>query len=199
VDLDYPWDLYINWKKSLKILTNENDLWPFFIRLFFKKRSLLKKTILLTVMLTIVNEESSLTIVNETANFIKTVIFWKTIVLENNVMQIYWMSSYMKWKSCGGARTSWYFLKNSLMLSKDALQVGFLSSLTKRRVLKKLSFFKTIVFVFDFSSHFYNETIVFQKKENVNIPRCMISWYRILNMLDFMIQNSKYVWYHDTE
>ena len=149
VDLDYPWDLYINWKKSLKILTNENDLWPFFIRLFFKKRSLLKKTILLTVMLTIVNEESSLTIVNETANFIKTVIFWKTIVLENNVMQIYWMSSYMKWKSCGGARTSWYFLKNSLMLSKDALQVGFLSSLTivnETSIFMKMIFLKTTIF-----------------------------------------------------
>ena len=60
-------------------------------------------------------------------------------------MKIYWMSSYMKWKSCEGFKTSWYSLENySMIISTDSLQVGFLSSLTivnegysltKRRVL----------------------------------------------------------------
>ena len=44
-------------------------------------------------MLTIVNEGSSLTIVNETTNFIKTVVFGKK------------MKSYMKVNSCGGVIT----------------------------------------------------------------------------------------------
>ena len=39
------------------------------------------------------------------------------------------MSSYMKLKSCGRAKTSWYFLKNYSMISTDALHVVFLSSL----------------------------------------------------------------------
>ena len=65
-----------------------------------------------------------LTIVNETTNFIKMV------VLGKNYMQLYWMSSYMKFNSCGGVKTPWYFLKNYSMISTDALQVGFLSSLT---------------------------------------------------------------------
>ena len=75
------------------------------------------------------------------------------------------------------------------MISTDALQVGFLSTLTivnettsfiKTIVLKATIFIKrtfktTIVFkndllAFDFSSPFYNEIIVFQKKENANIP-----------------------------
>ena len=62
--------------------------------------------------LTIDNKGFSLTIVNETTNFIKRVVFGKTIVFEKNVMQLYWMSSYMKINSCGGAKTSWYFLLN---------------------------------------------------------------------------------------
>ena len=56
-------------------------------------------------MFTIVNEGSSLTIVNEgyeTTKFLKTVVFGK----------------------------KQYFLKNYSMRSTDALQVGFLSSLT---------------------------------------------------------------------
>ena len=51
--------------------------------------------------------------------------FWK-----KNYMQLYWMSSYMKFNSCGGAKTSWYFLKNYSLISTDALEVGFLFSLT---------------------------------------------------------------------
>ena len=54
--------------------------------------------------------------------------FWKRSL--NDFMQLYWMSSFMKLKSCGGAKTSWYFLKNYLMIRTDAFQVGFLSSLT---------------------------------------------------------------------
>jgi len=38
-----------------------------------------KKKIVLTIMLTIVNEGSSLTIVNKTTNFIKTVVFGKKL------------------------------------------------------------------------------------------------------------------------
>jgi len=84
-------------------------------------------------MLTIVNERSSLTIVNEgfllttinkTTNFIKTVVFGK------NDMQLYWISSYMKFNSCGGVKNPWYFHKNYSIISTDALQVGFLSLLT---------------------------------------------------------------------
>ena len=70
--------------------------------MFSKKRLLLKKTsfeknsltILLTIVkkgssLAIVNEGLSLTIVNETKNFIKTVVFRNTIVLEEkNYMQL---------------------------------------------------------------------------------------------------------------
>ena len=48
-------------------------------------------------LLTIVNEGLSLTIVNEMTNFIKTVVFWK-----KNYIQLYWMSSYMKFNSFGG-------------------------------------------------------------------------------------------------
>ena len=44
----------------------------------FQKRSILKKNVL-TIILTIVNEGLSLTIVNETTNFIKTVVFGKKI------------------------------------------------------------------------------------------------------------------------
>ena len=114
-----------------------------------KKRSFLE-IFLLTIMLTIVNEGSSLmivyegllstivnersslmivneglllTTVNETTNFIRTVVFGKKL-------HATWMSSYMKFKSCGGVKTPWYFLKIYSMISIDALQVGFLSLLT---------------------------------------------------------------------
>ena len=47
-------------------------------------------------MLTIVNEGSSLTIVNETTNFKKTVVFKKLLFLKKkNYVQLYRMSSYM--------------------------------------------------------------------------------------------------------
>ena len=36
------------------------------------------------------------------------------------------ISSYLKLNSCGGAKTSWYFLKNFSMINTDALKVGFL-------------------------------------------------------------------------
>ena len=36
------------------------------------------------IMLTIINDWSSLTIINETTNFINTVVFGKTIVFEKN-------------------------------------------------------------------------------------------------------------------
>jgi len=114
----------------------KNDLRPFFIRLFFKndflwKTIVFKKTILLTIMsrmvnegssLTIINEGFSLTIVNETTSFIKTVVFEKKISC--NCIEC------LKFKSCGEAKTSWYFLKNYSMISTDALQVGFLYLLT---------------------------------------------------------------------
>ena len=76
--------------------------------------------------LPIVNGGLSITIVNETTNFFwKDDRFWK-----KNFMQLYCMSSYMKLNSCGGSKTSWYFLKNYSLISTDAIQVGFLSSLT---------------------------------------------------------------------
>ena len=89
------------------------------------------------------------------------------------------------------------------MISTDALQVGFLSSLTivnegvvvnegssltivnefpsltivnkttnfiKTNFLKKRSFLKTTVSFSFFRRRFHNETIVFLKIENVNIP-----------------------------
>ena len=40
----------------------------------------------------------------------------------------------------------------------------------KKRTCEITIVFKNDRFVFDFLSPFYNETIVFQKKENVNIP-----------------------------
>ena len=106
----------------------------------------MEKNILLTIVLSIVNEGLSLTIVNETTNFIKT------IVLEKKYMQRYWMSSYMKLKSCGGAKTSWYFLKNYSMISTDVLQVGFLSSLnivnegSTLTIVNETIFLKTTIF-----------------------------------------------------
>ena len=45
-------------------------------------------------------------IVNETTNFIKTVVFSKTIVFEKNDMQLNQILSRMMVKSCGGATTS---------------------------------------------------------------------------------------------
>ena len=75
---------------------------------------------------TIVNEGLSLTIVNETTNFIKTVVFDKTIVFEKKFTQLYRMSSYMKVKSCGVAKTSRNNY-NFSMISTDALQGDFLS------------------------------------------------------------------------
>ena len=90
------------------------------------------------------------------------------------------------------------------MISTDALQVGFLSSVTivneglsltidkkgssltivnettyfikpivlKTTIFKKRTFQKNDCFVFGFSRRFHNETIVFLKNENVNIPSC---------------------------
>ena len=57
--------------------------------------------------------------------FLKNYRFWK-----KNYMQLDWMSFYMKFKSCGGAKTYNIFIKNYSMISTDALKVGFLSSLT---------------------------------------------------------------------
>ena len=68
------------------------------------------------------------------------------------------------------------------MISTDALQVGFLSSLKTidegltLTIIDK-NYLKTMVlknerFVFDFRRRFHNETIVFQKNENVNIQTC---------------------------
>ena len=87
------------------------------------------------------------------------------------------------------------------MISTGALQIGFLSSLaiinegsslTKRRVFiksivfkidhfKKTNFkitivFKTIVSFSIFRRRFHNETVVFQKNENVNIPAYALQW-----------------------
>ena len=66
------------------------------------------------------------TIVWENDRFLKTICvsflydcFWK---------KLHWMSFYMKLTSCGGAKTSWYFLKNYSMISTD-----FFSLLTKGR------------------------------------------------------------------
>ena len=69
-------------RKRIKIVFDndrfhKNDLRPFFIQLFFNDR--FWKKILLTILLTIVYEELSLTIVNETTNVIKTVVFGKKI------------------------------------------------------------------------------------------------------------------------
>ena len=61
------------------------------------------------------------------------------------------------------------------MISTDALQVGFLSSLTvvnegsSLTIVKKTTIFKTIVSFQIFCCRFHNETIVFQKNENVNV------------------------------
>ena len=69
-----------NFKKQITIVFindrfYKNDLRPFFIRLFFKKAIIFEKR-----LLTIVNEGSSLMIVSETTNSIKTIVF-KTSVL----------------------------------------------------------------------------------------------------------------------
>ena len=68
------------------------------------------------------------TIVWENDRFLKTICvsflydcFWK---------KLHWMSFYMKLTSCGGAKTSWYFLKNYSIINTDDLQVVFLTSLT---------------------------------------------------------------------
>ena len=54
----------------------------------------------------------------------------------------------MKLKSCGGAITCWYFLKNYSIISTDALQVGLFSSLTiVNKIVDKNFFLKTIVFI----------------------------------------------------
>ena len=132
-------------------------------------------------------------------------------------MQIYWMSSYMKFNSCGGVKTPWYFLKTT----QWKVQVGFLSSLTKgvsltivndgpsltidnettnfikkdrfekrafwktivlkTTIFKKRSFLKTIFLFSIFRRRFLNETIVFLKNENVNIPspKCIICIFYI--------------------
>ena len=73
------------------------------------------------------------------------------------------------------------------MISADALQVGFLSSLmivnkgSTLTIVNKVSsltivnettiFIKMIVSFSLFRRRFHNETIVFLKNENVNIPR----------------------------
>ena len=79
-----------------------------FIGLFLKNDRFWKNKFLWTIMLTIVNEGSSLTIVNETTNFIKTVVFG-----EKNYMQLYWMSSSMKFNSCGELKLLAIFLKTT--------------------------------------------------------------------------------------
>ena len=78
-----------------------------------------------TYNVTIVNKGSSLTIVNETTNFIKTSV-----------------------------------------LKKDRLKTTF---------FKKRSFLKTIVSFSIFRRRYHNETIVFLKNENVNIPKHIYS------------------------
>ena len=176
----------------------KNDRFVFGKKLLFLKTTHsfwnLRKTIcdrflydcLKEIMLTVVNEGLSLSIVNETTNFIKTVVclendrFWK------KYMQLYWMSSYMKLNSCGGAKTSLYFLEKLL---NDALQVGFHSSLTivnETTSLYKQSFWKTIVLkttIFKkqtlkkrsfrfrfFVVVFITKRSFFKIKESVNIP-----------------------------
>ena len=105
-------------KRITIVLENDrflkNDLWPFLYNYFFKtiafeKTTFFEKKILLKIMLTIVNEGLSLTIVNE------------TIILKTNSF-------------------------------------------------KKRSFLKMIVSFSIFRSRYHNETIVFLKNENVNIP-----------------------------
>ena len=134
-------------------------------------------------------------------------------------MQLYWMSSYMKFNSCGGVKTPWYFLKNYSMVSTDALQVGFLSSLTivnegssltivnettnfiktivlkttifkKTNILKKRSFLKTIISFSILRRRYHNETIVFLKNENVNIPTCRPPFLYICSLQAPFLQNN---------
>ena len=50
---------------------------------------------------------------------IKNIFFWK-----KNYMQLYRMLSYIKVKSCGGTKTSWYFFFDCSLISTDALQSG---------------------------------------------------------------------------
>ena len=122
-------------------------------------------------------------------------------------MELYWKLSYMKFNSCGGVKTPWYFLKTT----QWKVQVGFLSSLTKglsltivndgqsltidnettnfikktivlkTTIFKKRSFLKTIFLFSIFRRRFLNETIVFLKNENVNIPspKCIICIFYI--------------------
>ena len=86
----------------------------------------------------------------------------------------------MKWKGCGGAKTSWYFLLNDKYRCPSGRFPLFVNEFYKNNRFQKRSFFKTIVLkttIFKkrtfliFRRLFYNETIVFQKKENVNTPR----------------------------
>ena len=69
--------------------------WPTRSELF-ENTCFWRKKLSLVNMLTIVNEGSSLTIVNETTNFKKTVVFKKLLFLKKkNYVQLYRMSSYM--------------------------------------------------------------------------------------------------------
>ena len=86
---------------------HKNDLRQFFIRLFLKKRSLLKRRSLLTILLKIVNEGLSLTIVKEMTKFIKMVFLEKRSFLK----KLHAMSSYMKLNSCGELKLFDIFLK----------------------------------------------------------------------------------------
>jgi len=81
------------------------------------------------LLLTIVDKGLSLMIVNNV--LYKNDCLWKNNSFwKKNYMQLYWMSSYIKLKICGGAKTSWYLVNSYSMISTDALQVCFLSSLT---------------------------------------------------------------------
>ena len=52
------------------------------------------------------------------------------IINEGSLLTTLFNVSFMKLNSCGGAKASWYFLKNYSMVSTDALKVIFLSPLT---------------------------------------------------------------------
>ena len=80
---------------QIKTISNRFLYECFLKTIAFERTIVYEKTLLLTIMLTIVNEGSSLTIVNEMPYFIKTIVFEKKI-----------HATLLKLNSCVGAKTS---------------------------------------------------------------------------------------------
>ncbi len=96
-----------------------------------------KKEFLLKIILTIVNEGSSLTIVNETTNFIKTVFFWK-----KNYMQLFWMANGYFFTRCQMKQPKfWNIFQMGFLYSDKCLKFVSISTNPKILILSP-SFYK---------------------------------------------------------